>query len=145
MNDIWHGLLSAAQLIWGLDRDLIEIVWRSMQVTLSAVIIASLIGLPLGAALAVNRFRFRRFTIALLNALMGLPPVVVGLIVYILLSRSGPFGVFGLLFTPTAMIIAQVIIITPLIASVAHQALRDLWSEYHDLFMFLKSLLNSVF
>ena len=88
---------------------------------------------PLAALLAVRRFRLRRAVIAVLNALMGLPPVVVGLIVYILLSRSGPLGVFGLLFTPTAMIIAQVIIIVPLIASIAHQSLRDLWTEYHDL------------
>jgi tungstate transport system permease protein len=81
----------------------------------------------------------RRHVIAVLNALMGLPPVVVGLIVYVMLSRSGPFGVLGLLFTPTAMIIAQVIIVTPLIASIAHQALRDLWSEYHDLLISLNT------
>ena len=87
----------------------------------------------------MSRFRFRRGVIAILNALMGLPPVVVGLIVYILLSRSGPFGVLGLLFTPTAMIIAQVIIITPLIASIAHQAIRDLWAEYHDLLLSLNA------
>ena len=133
MNDIWQGLAEAFWLIVYLDQDLLEIALRSLQVTVTAVIVASLIGLPLGALLSVNRFRFRRATIALLNALMGLPPVVVGLIVYILLSRSGPFGVLGLLFTPTAMIIAQVIIITPLIASIAHQAIRDLWAEYHDL------------
>ena len=99
----------------------------------------SLIGLPLGAWLAVNRFPFRRATIAFLNALMGLPPVVVGLIVYILFSRSGPLGVFGLLFTPTAMIVAQVIIITPLIASISHQAIRDLWADYHDLLISLNT------
>ena len=126
MNDILEGLSAAFWLIVTLDADLVNITLRSLQVTLTAVAIAALIGVPLGAALAVNRFRFRRATIALLNALMGLPPVVVGLIVYLLLSRSGPFGVFGLLFTPTAMIIAQVIIVTPLIASIAHQALRDL-------------------
>ncbi|KZZ62664.1 ABC transporter permease, partial [Sulfitobacter sp. HI0129] len=89
--------------------------------------------------LAIRRFRYRRWAIAVLNALMGLPPVVVGLIVYLLLSRSGPFGVLGLLFTPTAMIIAQVIIITPLIASVTHQAMRDLWAEYHDLLISLNA------
>ncbi len=137
MIDVWEGILQAFRLVYSLDRDLFEIVLLSLYVTLSAVIVASLIGLPLGAWLAVNRFRFRRATIALLNALMGLPPVVVGLIVYILFSRSGPFGVFGLLFTPTAMIIAQVIIITPLIASIAHQAIRDLWAEYHDLLISL--------
>lgn len=139
MNDIWQGLIGAFQLILSFDSDLIEIVILSLYVTLTAVIIASLIGLPLGALLAVNRFRFRRHVVILLNALMGLPPVVVGLIVYILLSRSGPFGVFGLLFTPTAMIIAQVIIVTPLITSIAHQAIRDLWAEYHDLLISLNT------
>ena len=139
MNDIWQGLAEAARLIITLDQGLLEISLRSLQVTLSAVAIACLIGLPLGAWLAVNRFPFRRATIALLNALMGLPPVVVGLVVYILLSRSGPFGVFGLLFTPTAMIIAQVIIVTPIIASITHQALRDLWAEYHDLLISLNT------
>ncbi|PCH46459.1 MAG: ABC transporter permease [Hyphomicrobiales bacterium] len=133
MDDVWRGIGEAIRLIFSLDLDLLEIVLRSLQVTITAVIIASLLGLPLGAWLAVNRFRYRRATIATLNALMGLPPVVVGLFVYILLSRSGPFGVLNLLFTPTAMIIAQVIIITPLIASISHQAIRDLWVDYHDL------------
>ncbi len=139
MNDIWQGLVQAFGLIARLDADLVEITLRSLQVSLSALIIASAIAFPLGTWLAIRRFRLRRFTIAVLNALMGLPPVVVGLIVYILLSRSGPFGVFGLLFTPTAMIIAQVIIITPLIASITHQAMRDLWAEYHDLLVSLNS------
>ena len=133
MDSILQGLWDAIRLIFTFDPDLYEIIAMSLRVTLTAVLIASLIGLPLGAWLAVNRFRHRRATIAVLNALMGLPPVVVGLFVYLLLSRSGPFGVLGLLFTPTAMIIAQVIIITPLIASIAHQAIRDLWAEYHDL------------
>ena len=139
MNDIWEGLLSGFWLLVTFDTDLVEITLRSLQVTLTAVIIASAIGLPFGAWLAIRRFRHRRATIALLNALMGLPPVVVGLIVYLLLSRSGPFGVFGLLFTPTAMIIAQVIIITPLIASIAHQAIRDIWADYHDLLISLST------
>ncbi|APX90505.1 ABC transporter permease [Brevirhabdus pacifica] len=139
MNEIVQGLLEAGRMIVTLDRDLIEITLRSLQVTLTAVVIASAIGLPMGAWLAINRFRFRRETIALLNALMGLPPVVVGLIVYLMLSRSGPFGVFGLLFTPTAMVIAQVIIVTPLVASIAHQAIRDLWAEYHDLLISLNT------
>ncbi len=133
MTDLWAGLAQAFWLVVTLDPDLMEITLRSLRVTLTALVIASAIAFPLAALLAVKRFRARRFTIAVLNALMGLPPVVVGLIVYILLSRSGPFGVFGLLFTPSAMIIAQVIILVPLIASVAHQSLRDLWSEYHDL------------
>ena len=139
MIDVWQGLVEAFRLVVSLDSDLFEIVLLSLRVTLTAVLIASLIGLPIGSWLAINRFRYRRATIALLNAMMGLPPVVVGLIVYILFSRSGPLGVFGLLFTPTAMIIAQVIIITPLIASIAHQAIRELWAEYHDLLISLNT------
>jgi len=133
MADIWLGLSQAFWLVITFDAELMEITLRSLMVSLSALVIASAIALPLAALLAVRRFRWRRWVIAILNALMGLPPVVVGLIVYVVLSRSGPLGVLGLLFTPTAMVIAQVIIIVPLIASVAHQALRDLWSEYHDL------------
>ena len=133
MGDLWGGLAQAFWLVVTLDSDLVEITLRSLQVTLSALVIASVIAMPLAAVLAVRRFRWRRWIIAVLNALMGLPPVVVGLIVYVLLSRSGPFGVLGLLFTPTAMIIAQVIIIVPLIASIAHQSLRELWTDYHDL------------
>ena len=139
MSDIWEGLAAAFWLIVRLDSDLAEIAFLSLKVTVTAVAIAACIGVPLGAWLAINRFRFRRTVIAVLNALMGLPPVVVGLIVYLLLSRSGPFGVFGLLFTPTAMIIAQVIIVTPLIASISHQALRDLWADYHDLLISLNT------
>ena len=139
MNDIWAGLEAAFWLIVTLDSDLTEITLRSLQVSLTALVIASIIALPFGTWLAIRRFRFRRATIAVLNALMGLPPVVVGLIVYLMLSRSGPFGVFGLLFTPTAMIIAQVIIITPLIASITHQAMRELWADYHDLLISLNT------
>ncbi|MDU8929348.1 ABC transporter permease [Alisedimentitalea sp. MJ-SS2] len=139
MSTIWEALTQAFLLVIRLDADLVEISLRSLQVTLSALLIASCIALPIGAILAVRRFPFRRVTIAILNALMGLPPVVVGLIVYVLLSRSGPFGVFGLLFTPTAMIVAQVIIIVPLISSLAHQALRELWAEYHDLLISLNT------
>ncbi|MBZ8118943.1 ABC transporter permease [Roseovarius sp. LXJ103] len=139
MTDIWAGLTSAFWLIVTLDPDLVEITLRSLQVSLTALVIACCIALPLGTSLAVRRFRYRRATIAVLNAFMGLPPVVVGLIVYLLLSRSGPFGVLGLLFTPTAMIIAQVIIITPLIASITHQAMRELWAEYHDLLISLNT------
>ena len=133
MNDIWDGIVQAFTLIYTFDSDLIEISLRSLQVTLSALAISCIIALPLAAVLTIRRFKFRRFVIALLNALMGLPPVVVGLLVYIVLSRSGPFGVLDLLYTTTAMIIAQTIIITPLITSIAHQSLRELWSEYHDL------------
>lgn len=126
MGGLWAGITEAFRLLVTLDADLVEITLRSLQVTLTALVIGSAIALPLAALLAVRRFRFRHGVIAVLNALMGLPPVVVGLVVYMLLSRSGPFGVLGLLFTPTAMIIAQVIIIVPLIASIAHQSLRDL-------------------
>ena len=139
MSEIWAGVLSAFGLIISLDADLVEITLRSLQVSLTALVIASLIALPFGTWIAIRRFRYRRATIATLNALMGLPPVVVGLIVYLMLSRSGPFGVLGLLFTPTAMIIAQVVIITPLIASITHQAMRDLWAEYHDLLISLNT------
>ncbi|MEM1362946.1 MAG: ABC transporter permease [Pseudomonadota bacterium] len=133
MVDLWEGLRQAFWLVVTLNPELVEIAERSLRITFSALILASVIAMPLAALLAVRRFRWRRLVIAVLNALMGLPPVVVGLAVYVLLSRSGPFGVFGLLFTPTAMIIAQVIIIVPLIASIAHQSLRDLWQDYHDL------------
>lgn len=139
MNDIVEGLGQAARLIVTANPDLIEITWLSLRVSLTATLVASAIGLPLGAWLAVMRFAGRRTVIALLNALMGLPPVVVGLIVYVLFSRAGPLGVLGLLFTPTAMIIAQVIIITPIIASIAHQVIRDLWAEYHDLLISLNT------
>lgn len=133
MNDLWEGLAAAFWLVVSLDAELADIALRSLYVTVSALVVACLIAFPLAALLAVKRFRARRTVIAVLNGLMGLPPVVVGLLVYLLFSRAGPFGVFGLLFTPTAMIIAQIIIMVPLIASIAHQSLRDLWQEYHDL------------
>ncbi|WP_425046730.1 ABC transporter permease [Primorskyibacter sp. S87] len=139
MSDIWQGLVQAVILIVSFDPDLVEITLRSLHVTVSALVIASLIAFPIAGLLSVRRFRMRRTTIAVMNALMGLPPVVVGLFVYLLLSRSGPLGVFGLLFTPTAMIIAQVIIIVPLIASIAHQSLREIWSDYHDLLLSLNT------
>jgi tungstate transport system permease protein len=139
MNEIWAGIQASLRLILTLDADLVEITMRSLHVSLTARFIASAIGLPLGTWIAIRRFRYRRAAIATLNALMGLPPVVVGLVVYLMLSRSGPFGVLGLLFTPTAMIVAQVIIITPLIASLTHQAMRELWAEYHDLLISLNT------
>ena len=139
MNDIFEGLSAAFWLIVSLDAELFDISLRSLQVSLTSLVIACMIALPLGTFLAIRRFRARRLVISVLNAMMGLPPVVVGLIVYILLSRSGPFGVLGLLFTPTAMVIAQVIIITPLIASITHQAMRELWAEYHDLLISLNT------
>lgn len=139
MHEIWAGITTAFGLIASGNSDLVEITLRSLQVSLTALVIAAALALPLGTWLAIRRFRYRRLAIAVLNALMALPPVVVGLIVYLMLSRSGPFGVFGLLFTPSAMIIAQVVIITPLIASITHQAMRDLWAEYHDLLISLNT------
>jgi tungstate transport system permease protein len=124
--------LSAWQLIIGLDPALLAIVRLSLAVSLSALALAALIGLPLGAMLALVRFPGRPPLVVLLNALMGLPPVVVGLAVYLLLSRSGPLGAFGLLFTPTAMVIAQTIIIIPIIAAPTRQTVEDLWREYRD-------------
>ena len=117
--------------------DLVEITFRSLIVSVSAVILASALGIPLGAWLAVTRFRARRAIVAVLNALMGLPPVVVGLVLYLLLSRAGPFGVLDLLFTTWAMILAQIIIVLPLVASLAHQVVRDLWAQYRDLLLSL--------
>jgi tungstate transport system permease protein len=137
MVDIWSGITQAFWLVLTLDAELVEIAGRSLYVTLTALAIACFVSLPLAALIAVKRFRARRLVIAVLNALMGLPPVVVGLIVYVILSRSGPLGVLGLLFTPAAMIIAQIIIIVPLITSIAHQSIRDLWQEYHDLLISL--------
>jgi tungstate transport system permease protein len=114
------------------DVRLWEIVALSLQVSLSAVVLATLIGLPLGAAVAVGRFPGRQTLIVLLNALMGLPPVVVGLVVYLLLSRAGPLGSLGLLFTPAAMVLAQTVLITPIIAALARQAIEDAWREYEE-------------
>ncbi len=132
MEEIAAAFSAAVAMILGADRDLVEIVGLSLRVSLSAVAVAATIGLPLGAAVALFRFPGRRLLIVLLNALMGLPPVVVGLMVYLMLSRAGPFGVLGLLFTPTAMIIAQVILITPIIAALARQVVADLWVEYEE-------------
>jgi tungstate transport system permease protein len=118
------GILAEARL-W-------QIVGLSLQVSLAAVALASLLGLPLGAAIAVGRFPGRHAVIVVLNALMGLPPVVVGLVVYLLLSRAGPLGPLGLLFTPAAMVIAQTILILPIIAALSRQAVEDAWREYSE-------------
>jgi len=117
--------------------DLMDITLRSLFVTLSATVLTAAVAMPLGALLAISRFPRRRAVIATLNAFMGIPPVVVGLLVYLALSRSSPLGVLGLLFTPWAMILAQSIILFPLITSLTHQAMRDLWSDYHDLLISL--------
>jgi tungstate transport system permease protein len=132
MSDIAHAFAAAFGLIVTRDPGLLEIVLLSLRVSVTAVALASLIGLPLGAAVALFRFPGRRAVAVLLSALMGLPPVVVGLIVYLLLSRSGPFGVLGLLFTPLAMIVAQTVLIAPIIAALARQVVEDLWVEYSE-------------
>lgn len=132
MNDMSAAFGAAFSLVTGFDTDLWEIVALSLKVSLGAVAIASLIGLPLGAAIALFRFPGRTVLTVALNAFMGLPPVVVGLIVYLLLSRAGPFGVLGLLFTPTAMIIAQVILVTPIVSALTRQVIGDLWKEYEE-------------
>jgi tungstate transport system permease protein len=123
---------SALQLIMTADPALLAIVKLSLLVSLSAVAFAALIGVPLGALIALTRFPGREAVIVVLNALMGLPPVVVGLLVYLLLSRSGPLGEFGLLFTPGAMVIAQTILVAPIIAALSRQTIEDLWEEYRD-------------
>lgn len=114
------------------DLRLWQIVALSLQVSLAAVLLATAIGLPIGAAVAVGRFPVRGAVIVLLNALMGLPPVVVGLAVYLLLSRAGPLGELGLLFTPTAMVFAQTVLIAPIIAALARQAIEDAWRDYEE-------------
>jgi tungstate transport system permease protein len=124
--------MDALNLIFSADPKLFAIVALSLAVTLSATAAACAVGLPLGALVALTRFPGRQALIVFLNGCMGLPPVVVGLLVYLLLSRSGPLGPFGLLFTPRAMIIAQAALITPIIAALARQLVEDLWAEYRD-------------
>jgi tungstate transport system permease protein len=144
----WRGQMSdtsafglALSMIWSGDPVLVEIVLLSLQVTLTALVVAALLGLPLGAVLALSRFAGRGVVIVLFSALMGLPPVVAGLAIYLLLSRSGPLGDLGLLFTPAAMITAQTILILPIVASLTRQVVEDMWSEYAEQ---LRSLGSSV-
>src|SRR5262245_23559071 len=132
MQSILEAIRAAVRLIASGDATLGEIVLLSLGVSLSAVAFATLLALPIGAAVAVARFPGRHALIVLLNALMGLPPVVVGLVVYLLLSRAGPLGEMGLLFTPPAMVIAQTILILPIIAALARQAVEDAWIEYRE-------------
>jgi len=132
MQPITESLRATVALIASGDPALLGIVLLSLKVSLTAVACATLLGLPLGAALAVGRFPGRRAIIVLLNALMGLPPVVVGLVVYLLLSRAGPLGELGLLFTPAAMIVAQAILVLPIIAALSRQAVEDAWLEYEE-------------
>jgi tungstate transport system permease protein len=126
------GETSALTLVLTGDPGLYAIVRLSLLVSLSAVLCAALIGVPLGALIALTRFPGRESVIVVLNALMGLPPVVAGLAIYLLLSRSGPLGTLGLLFTPGAMVIAQTLLVTPIIAALTRQTVEDLWLEYRD-------------
>ena len=123
---------SALDLILSGDQTLFAIVRLSLVVTLSATLLAAFVAMPLGAMVALTRFPGRNAVIVILNGLMGLPPVVVGLLVFLALSRSGPLGAFGLLFTPTAMAIAQAVLIAPIIAALTRQLIEDLWAEYRD-------------
>ena len=132
MQDIGAALALAFKLIVSGDSDLAEIVLLSLRISLSAVTLAAMLGMPLGAALALFRFPGRGALVVLLNACMGLPPVVVGLFVYLMLSRAGPLGELGLLFTPTAMVIAQAILVTPIIAALTRQTVEDLYVEYRE-------------
>jgi tungstate transport system permease protein len=133
MNDFARSLGTALSLIGSLDPELLGIVALSLRVSLSASVIALLIGAPLGAWLAITRFRGRQIVIVLTNAFLGLPPVVVGLALYLLLSRSGPLGAAGLLFTPAAMVIAQTVLATPIVVALVHRPSTLLWAEYADL------------
>ena len=137
MDTLWDALITAFGLVLRGDGALVEISARSLFITLSAVVVAMGLTLPLAAWLAMSPLGIQRFVVAALNALTGLPPVVVGLVVFLMLSRAGPLGVLGLLYTPWAMIVAQAVVVAPLIASVAHQALREIWAEYRDLLLSL--------
>lgn len=132
MQDFSAAFLEAFWLVLSLDADLIEIVGLSLRVSLLAVAIAGLIGLPLGALLAVARFPGRTMVLVFLNALMGLPPVVVGLMVYLALSNAGPLGVLQLLYTPAAMICAQAVLVTPIVAALTRQTIEDMRGEYSE-------------
>lgn len=132
MGEFGQAFAAAGRMLIGLDPDLLEIVVLSLRVSLTAVAVSALIALPAGALIAVARFPGRGAVISVLNALMGLPPVVVGLVVYLMLSRAGPLGELGLLFTPTAMVIAQAVLVTPIIMALARQTIADLADEYGD-------------
>jgi len=132
VEESWNALREAVGLLLSGDEDLLEIVGLTLRVSLSAVALATLVGLPLAGVLALYRFPGRRAVVVVLNALMGLPPVVAGLVVYLALSRSGPLGGLGLLFTPTAMVVAQFVLVTPIVTALARQVLEDLWREYGE-------------
>jgi tungstate transport system permease protein len=132
MTDILDACAAALRLVLQHDPGLFAIIRLSLAVSLGAVAAASLLGLPLGAAIALGRFPGRTVLVVALNAAMGLPPVVVGLVVYLLLSRAGPLGAFGLLFTPGAMVVAQALLVLPIVAALARQTVEDLWRDYEE-------------
>lgn len=132
MSDIADAASHALNLLAELDPALLGIVRLSLVVSVSASVAAAVVGLPVGAALAVFRFPGRSLVITLVNALLGLPPVVVGLALYLLLSRSGPLGIAGLLFTPAAMVLAQFLLALPIVAALSHRAMTGVWQEYGD-------------
>jgi tungstate transport system permease protein len=134
MQDFGESFRLALSLVVSLDADLLEIIALSLRVSLSAMVVSCIIGLPIGAFLAISRFSGRSIVLLMINAFMGLPPVVVGLIVYLHLSNAGPLGWLQLLYTPAAMIIAQTILITPIIAALSRQVLEDLHDEYAEQF-----------
>jgi len=133
VHDFLQAAHTALSLIGGLDGEFVGIVALSLRVSLTASLIAMVIGAPIGGVLAVTRFPGRQAAIVLVNALLGLPPVVVGLALYLLLSRTGPLGFAGLLFTPSAMVIAQVTLTTPIVIALVHRPASLLWSEYRDI------------
>lgn len=132
MDTLTQSFATALSLMGELDPKLIQIVFLSLRVSLTAVFFATILGLPIGAAIAVGRFPGRQTLTVILNGFMGLPPVVVGLLVYLLLSRAGPLGELGLLFTPAAMVIAQTILIAPIIAALTRQVIEDAWRDYEE-------------
>ncbi len=132
MNEISEGLAQALKLVAQFDPQVIAIVWLSIKVSGVAVIAAALLALPFGAWLALARFPGRDAVISVLNGMMGLPPVVMGLLVYLLLSRAGPLGSMGILFTPTAMMIAQAMLVFPIVAALSRQVIEDSWEEYRE-------------
>jgi tungstate transport system permease protein len=130
--DVAGAFAAALRMIVTLDPAFVQVVLLSLRVTLSAVVLAAVIGLPLGAVLALSRFPGRTAVIVVVNTLMGLPPVVAGLMVFLVLSRSGPLGSLGLLFTPTAMVIAQTLLVLPIVIALTRQVVEDLWGEYRE-------------
>ena len=132
MQDIAGSLALALRLVAGGDRELWSIVALSLEVSLASALLASVIGLPIGALVAVREFPGRRGLVVMLNALLGLPSVVVGLVVYLMLSRAGPLGAMGILFTPSAIVIAQTLLVIPLVAALSRQFVEDAWVEYRE-------------